>query len=413
MAVYRSALALAGVLTVTAVTATILKRGARPSGLMVGHHSGNVYNYDADAGASGTVALSWIVPHLHDADAGDQGHAAVRVHVQQTGYTIELWHAHASNASAAAGTRTLHGASRSDPTASTLVRYTKEELGLRPAQRYAWRVKVWTTKTTRGAKTVRESEWSTPSHLITTPSWGSRFAASTKAIWSPQHVHAASSSHARVIGPGAGAGSERYVLFRKSVPAPASSVKAATVYVTAAVEHGKQKLLGAYRLTINDAPVAIGPGRGECAHPAPTGAACTLYDTVDAMPAVNAAIARGDKAIVFGLQSYSSAGAVVMEAHLDSVVVGTDTTWQTHDATAYFNPGPKYTGGYAAPQENQNATAYPGKWQGAGCGPFGRRSCRGSGHACLALAGNAALLLHYQVPFFFCLSPGVFQCNSG
>jgi hypothetical protein len=56
----------------------------------------------------------------------------------------------------------------------------------------------------------------------------------------------------------------------------AAAVKSATVYVTGKVSGDKQKVLGAYRLTINGRAVAVGPGRGECsfAHPVMVRSSC-------------------------------------------------------------------------------------------------------------------------------------------
>eukprot|EP01044_Picomonas_judraskeda_P008498 COSAG03_NODE_974_length_5139_cov_2.100397_7_plen_614_part_00 len=238
--------------------------------------------------------------------------------------------------------------------ASTNVALPRAAGELRAGRHYSWSVKVWATEhdqpnagmATSGKLCESESAWSRPS-AFRTAIWDG-FAATTQAVWTP--------------------GKARYALFRQEIAVP-EGAKNATCYVTALVGGAKQKLLGAYRLYVNGASAGIGPGRGDCSLEYKGSAAdkqlCTEHDTIDLSDHLPAA---GGK-LTIGLQSYheGGSGAVKLQLHFETdtaevVQVGTNSSWLSHDATAYFNPF-SATGGYNAPRENQNASAYAGAWQ--------------------------------------------------
>ena len=238
--------------------------------------------------------------------------------------------------------------------ASTNVALPRAAGELRAGRHYSWSVKVWATEhdqpnagmATSGGLCESESAWSPPS-AFRTAIWDG-FAATTQAVWTP--------------------GKARYALFRQEIAVP-EGAKNATCYVTALVGGAKQKLLGAYRLYVNGASAGIGPGRGDCSLEYKGSAAdkqlCTEHDTIDLSDHLPAA---GGK-LTIGLQSYheGGSGAVKLQLHFETdtaevVQVGTNSSWLSHDATAYFNPF-SATGGYNAPRENQNASAYAGAWQ--------------------------------------------------
>jgi hypothetical protein len=231
---------------------------------------------------------------------------------------------------------------------------------LRAGRHYSWSVKVWVTEhdrpnadvaTAEGAAKARElceseSAWSAPS-AFRTAIWDG-FAATTQAVWTPTTA--------------------RYAFFRQEIIVP-KGAKNATCYVTALVSGTRQKLLGAYRLYVNGASAGIGPGRGDCSLQYKGSAAdkqlCTEHDTIDLSGHLPAA---GGK-LTIGLQSYheGGSGAVKLQLHVETdqaevLQIGTNASWLSHDATAYFNPFGA-TGGYNAPRENQNASAYAGEWQ--------------------------------------------------
>lgn len=76
--------------------------------------------------------------------------------------------------------------------------------------------------------------------------------------------------------------------------------------------------------------------------------------------------------MVLGLQSYADTlpGKVILEANISfgtsTMSIVTDNTWQTFDATPYYNPKGNTGGAYQCPQEHIVASLFPGEWTLAG-----------------------------------------------
>ena len=161
-------------------------------------------------------------------------------------------------------------------------------------------------------------------------------------------------------------------------------LEGAKLYGRTQVSGRQQKLLGAYRLYVNGKAAGIGPGRGDCSLAyAQDERLCLEYDMIDLTEHLQRAqlnSSAGSGKLAIGIQSYHSGGdggGVQLQLNLETasgmVVLGTNASWQVHDATDYFGPF-STTGGYGAPRENQNASAYPGSWHLPGYTPSPARS---------------------------------------
>eukprot|EP01047_Picozoa_sp_COSAG01_P044882 COSAG01_NODE_4090_length_5360_cov_26.230184_2_plen_447_part_00 len=233
---------------------------------------------------------------------------------------------------------------------------------LQPGRHYSWAVKVWLTSQHGGGDEacVSESAWSEWAGCRTTL-WDGFGISDT--LYPIRHPHA-----------------KQYSLFRKDFDVIAF-VKSATCYVTALGSGPRQQLLGAYRLYISGASVSIGPGRGECSLLYRRDEnLCLEYDTVDVTAHILAAGAGSSNLrFAVGLQSFhdTGAGGVLLRMHLetssgDVIVLGTNSSWLSYDATDYFGPSAdtiEPPQRYNAPRENQDARAYPGRWQLPGFTP--------------------------------------------
>lgn len=121
--------------------------------------------------------------------------------------------------------------------------------------------------------------------------------------------------------------------------------------------------------------VAIGPGRGDVdvSH-----ANHTQYDVIDVTEAFVVASSAIAGTTTLAIQAYAPDGGQVAAqcaiSHSTGLLTVTTSVngWLSYDATGYFNPGHRTTGGaYNAPQENIDASKFPAGWTTAGCNTTG------------------------------------------
>jgi hypothetical protein len=119
---------------------------------------------------------------------------------------------------------------------------------------------------------------------------------------------------------------------------------------------------GAYRLSIDGALLAAGPGR---AVPSTSSSYARVHDAID----VTHAFAQPGSHVL-ALQGYY-AGMGQAGIHLvvrlwsatgEVTEIVTAGNWAAHDATAYFGPTGNTGGSYDQPAENQDARQWPGNW---------------------------------------------------
>ena len=273
--------------------------------------------------------LSWILPHLRTC-AKNQKQIAYQIQLHTAGNTDKI----SKDTGKVLGSSSIH---------------VKLNILLTPTTRYKWRVRTWGIDINGKVCKSTFSKWH---EFITTPFHG--FGNNTLPIWYP-------SSNAK------------FTLHRTIVQKQNSPYKKATAFVTALQSGKQQKLLGAYRLYINEESVGIGPGRGD----GPTNAGNhTPFDSIDVTGAVMLSNATN---MVIGLQCYSAGDSgesgVMLELHLEhidgtkSIVSTTNNVhhsgslgWMSFDATTAFGPT-NMEGHYNAPQENQDAFLMPLGWQ--------------------------------------------------
>ena len=122
-------------------------------------------------------------------------------------------------------------------------------------------------------------------------------------------------------------------------------------------------------------PICAGPGRG----PVVTGASRTTYDTVDLTSILQSIRNKSSEnsygnnnVTVIGLQGFfdnggSSAGIVFELSSVKSsgpaeVLLATNSSWMTFEATAYFGPSTSTSGSYDQPRENINGGLEQSGW---------------------------------------------------
>lgn len=209
-----------------------------------------------------------------------------------------------------------------------------------------------------------------------------------------------------------------FALFRGALPVPRVPYRAVFAFVTAQPQRSpgdkeNGKLLGAYKLFVEGALVAVGPGRpGACGpvYPGPISgeAPCApefFYDVIDITAAAAAAAAGGVAQPTLALQCYNNpnggpfapprpggdASRVALQVHAyfgddaAPVVVGTSASaaggWLAFDASALIAPSCcTESAWFFGPQENWDLRAEPEGWKTAAFAP-------GTGWAPPAAAG--------------------------
>lgn len=317
---------------------------AAPTGLLCNYHRSPALGVGPDP------VFTWIVPHVASA-AGSGPGATGQV---QTAYHMQVFDS--------SGTLAWNS---SIVSSSNSLRVAYAGAALSPGSQYSWRVRTWNAALGAPSGGGDCSDWSNLAVFVTSLFKG--FDSDTKAIW-------------------ANAESARYTLFRReyngSMPAGAV-VTSATAYVGAKTSGSMQKLLGAYRFTVNGAAVAIGPGRseGRTAAYSDGGDNIVLYDSVNITGAI---VAAGGGPIVLGLQCFESTGGssaavyaqVVIRTQSSSgtagptVIFHTDGSWSAFDATKAYGPTSISTGkAFMSPQEDADARIMPQRWQYPGFKP--------------------------------------------
>jgi hypothetical protein len=273
---------------------------------------------------------------------------------------------------------------------------------LAPARGYSWTVAV---KGGDGAV----SAWAVPQRFFT--SGGNATWAASAPIWAPPCA-------------GAQAPPPKFARFHAAVPLPAGrAVLSALMYITGSPPIYQDpwnvtKLLGGYKLSLNNTVRGVGPGRTSCGplrpgnhqqvSAAPGPGLCTPVQPVDGYDVsreVAAALAAAAPLLV-GVDSYGLAQAEfglvpavqaalhirwAPEGSAPDTIVGTSTGggWLALDADALYSPsGNKAPFWYVQPREDVNASCLPplpaAGWSAAG-------SCSACGWAAPAPAPGAWL----------------------
>jgi hypothetical protein len=324
-----------------AATTTTVSSSAAPSGLLAD------WLHSPAVGVSLSPRYSWVVPHITE---NGEAFSCPHTEQRQTAFQIQLSQQRTFGKPPQQRSekgRVHWDSGRVVSAGSHQVAHPLDR-SLRPATRYWWRVRTWTSAACM-------SQWSSAAELFTAPA---AFSNQTKPIW-------------------VGTSQARYVLLRKVIPVPETPYVNAVAFVTAAQSGPMEKLLGSYRLFVGGNAVAVGPGRGNVRTAAYSDGGDknhTQFDSIDLSGAVRAA---GQVPLVIGLRCYHDTGSiaakVLLELHLEHAngthsVVGTNESWHGFNATAAFGPGLSEgpnTACYTAPQENIDARLLPHGWQHA------------------------------------------------